>query len=86
MRLEGWNHIPTGYGADFDVEAAPRWLRIWFRTPFLDRFAYPLMVKRGFAYLAPHPGVGPEDRDEVSGGWRLRPGGYQSPDSVTDLR
>ena len=33
MTLEGWNHIPRGYGADFDVATAPWWLRLWFRTP-----------------------------------------------------
>jgi hypothetical protein len=86
MRLEGWNHVPEGYGASFDVTAAPLWLRLWFRTPFLDRWAHPVMVRRGFGFLRPHPGVPPEDRAEISGGWRLRPEGYQPPGSVTDLR
>jgi hypothetical protein len=41
-------NIPEGYGATFDVASAPLWLRVWFTTPFVDRFAYPLLVKRGF--------------------------------------
>ena len=86
MRLEGWNHVPRGYGADFDVRAAPAWLRLWFRTPFLDRFAYPRMVERGFGYLRPHPGVAPADREEVGPGWRLRPDGYRPPGSMAQLR
>jgi hypothetical protein len=86
MRLEGWNQIPEGYGAWFDVASAPLWLRLWFRTPFLDRWAYPRMVQRGFGFLTPDPGVPPENRGEISAGWRLRPGTHQPPGSVTDLR
>lgn len=86
MRLEGWNHVPIGYGASFDVHAAPIWLRVWFHTPFIDRFAYPQMVKRGFGYLAAHPGVEPEDREEVAPDWRFRPEGYREPGSETYLR
>lgn len=74
MRLEGWNHVPEGYGASFDLRSAPLWLRAWFRAPFLDRFAYPLLVRRGLGYLTPHPGVPPEEREEVPDGWRVRPG------------
>jgi hypothetical protein len=70
VKLEGWNSIPDGYGASFDLQAAPIWLRIWFRTPFVDRFAYPVMVRRGYAYLRPMPGhhLGP-----VSEGWKIAP-------------
>ena len=55
MRLEGWNHIPEGYGARFDVKAAPLWLRFLVNTPFIDSFAYPLLVKRGHGYLRTSP-------------------------------
>lgn len=85
MRLEGWNHVPRGYAAHFDVRAAPAWLRVWFRTPFLDRFAYPHLVERGFGYLTPHPGLEPADREEVSDGWRVRPPDHRSPGSQTEL-
>jgi hypothetical protein len=86
MELEGWNHVPIGYSAQFDVRSAPAWLRAWFRTPFVDRFAYPRMVDRGFGYLVPHPDVTPDDREPVAGGWRLRPEGYRAPGSEADLR
>jgi hypothetical protein len=84
--LEGWNHIPKGYAATFDVDAAPRWLRIWFRTPIVDRWAYPQMVTRGFGYLTPHPGIPVEPPADMPNGWRLRPADFQPPGSVTDLR
>ena len=71
MRLEGWNHIPEGYGASFDIASAPLWLRVWFHTPFLDRWAYPQLVRRGHGCLRPHPGVPAEQREAVAGGWRL---------------
>jgi len=41
MHLEGWNHVPVGFGATFDIDAAPWWLRAVFGTPFIDRFAHP---------------------------------------------
>ena len=86
VRLEGWNHIPEGYGAVFDVQAAPWWLRCWLRIPFLDRFGYPMLVKRGLGYLRPHPGEPAEGREEIGEGWRLAPADHQPPGSITDLR
>jgi hypothetical protein len=38
-----------------ELGSAPGWLRIWFRTPFLDRFAYPVAVRRGLDVLGPQP-------------------------------
>ncbi|MGI8723425.1 MAG: hypothetical protein ACR2JG_14530 [Geodermatophilaceae bacterium] len=57
MTLEGWSHVPEGYGAAFAVGKASWWLRIWFRTPFFDRYAYPMLVARGLGVLRPHPGL-----------------------------
>ncbi|MDX6199470.1 MAG: hypothetical protein QOJ79_2621 [Actinomycetota bacterium] len=71
MRLDGWNAIPTGYGATFDVGAAPWWLRLLFHAPSVDRFAYPLLVKRGLGVLSPHPGWPRERLGPVAGGWRV---------------
>jgi hypothetical protein len=84
VRLEGWNSVPVGYGAQFDVSEAPLWLRLWSRTPFLDRFAHPLLVRRGFGWLTPH--AGGAGRGPVGDGWRLRPEGYRAPGSETPLR
>jgi hypothetical protein len=72
MRLNGWNYIPHGYGMSVDIAGAPRWLRLLFRTPFLDRFAYPALVRRGHAWLTPGPTVDSE-RDAVPAGWQVRP-------------
>jgi len=67
--LTGWNDIPAGYSASFDTEAAPWWLGLWMRGPFIDRFAYPVMVRRGYGYLHPMPGseLGP-----ITGNWKVR--------------
>jgi hypothetical protein len=85
MRLEGWNHIPLGYGARFDVASAPWWLRLWFHTPFIDRFAYPRLVERSLGFLAPHPGWADENREPVRGGWRLQEPGHIPPGSTSHL-
>lgn len=39
MHLEGWNSIPRGFEASFDVSGAPWWLRVLFHSPFVDRTA-----------------------------------------------
>ena len=82
MRLVGWNDIPDGYGADFDLHDAPLWLRVWFHTPFLDRFAYPVAVRRGYGWLTRQPEREP---GPVGAGWRVRPADYQAPGSVASL-
>jgi hypothetical protein len=82
MRLVGWNDIPAGYGADFDLREAPLWLRVWFSTPLLDRFAYPVAVRRGYGWLMPQPGCKPVP---VGDGWRVRPADYVAPGSVAFL-
>lgn len=86
MRLEGWNSIPDGYGASFDVHLAPLWLRVTFRTPFVDRFAYPLLIDRGLGYLRPHPGWGPEKLGPVPSGWKMRPDGWEPPGATSWLK
>ena len=55
MTLEGWDHIPRGYGAEFVLDDAPWWLRLWFHTPFVDRYAHPAVVSRGYGFLTAHP-------------------------------
>lgn len=86
MRLPGWNDLPRGYGARFDVRAAPVWLRILEALPFVDRFAYPLLVRRGHGYLSPHPGWPPEALDELRDGWLLDDPEREEPGSVVELR
>ena len=85
MDLPGWNVIPAGYSARFDVAAAPLWLRVFFRTPFIDRFAYPLMVRRGYAFLAPFPSSAGKRDPVPSGGWRLEDDDFVPPGSVVWL-
>jgi hypothetical protein len=62
------------FGARFDTAAAPWWLRAWFATPLLDRFAYPVLVRRGYGHLSPHPGIVPDAQaiaDATKEGWRI---------------
>jgi hypothetical protein len=86
MPLEGWDHIPRGYGAEFYMGDAPWWLRFWVKTPFIDRYSYPQVVARGHALLIPHRDH-TRDAVEVPGpGWRVRPVGYEPPGSTYGLR
>jgi hypothetical protein len=73
MRLEGWNNIPRGYGAHFDVAEAPWWLRAIFRSPLIDRFAYPMLVSRGYGWLTEQPGMESDPTAATERGWRIDP-------------
>ena len=59
MNLTGWSSVPEGHGAALDTERVPVWLRVWLRVPLVDRFCYPLLVRKGLLYLTPHPGATP---------------------------
>ncbi len=85
MRLAGWNDIPMGYRARFDTASAPTWLRLLYATPFVDRFAYPLLVRRGLGFLSPHPGWSVTQLDPVARGWRLDDPDYRAPGSFAWL-
>ncbi len=74
MRLTGWNDIPAGFNARFEVHQAPAWLRVLYRTPFLDRFAYPALVRHGLGVLIPQPGWTEDDPAAVTGGWQVDDG------------
>lgn len=86
MKLEGWKHIPRGYGAEFELDGAPWWLRLWFHTPFIDRYAHPKVVARGYDFLSPHPHYDEAQCEVPAPGWQVRPAGYVSPGSVYGLR
>ena len=72
VRIDGWNNVPEGYGLTWDLSYAPVWLRVWFRIPILDRFAYPQLIRRRFAWLTPHPYWPEGKRGPVPPGWFVR--------------
>ena len=59
------------------MKAAPLWLRFPFAAPVIDRFAYPLLVKRGLGYLRTSPEWPPERLNDARGGWHIDPPGYE---------
>lgn len=44
--LPAWNWPPPN-GAAPRVERCPAWVRLWYRTPFIDRYAYDWMWHHG---------------------------------------
>ena len=42
-----WNWIPPDHGLTPRLDRVPGWVRMWFRTPFFDRFAYTWMWDHG---------------------------------------
>ena len=43
----GWSWVPP-QGAHVNVRGMPIWARLWYMTPFIDRFAYEWMWWHGY--------------------------------------
>jgi hypothetical protein len=51
------------------LRSMPRWVRVWYRLPFVDRYAYEWMWWHGgWAVLT--PGDAPPDQDDGNSGDR----------------
>jgi len=58
--LPGWNWLPPEHGVRPDPERVPAWVRAWYRTPLIDRYAYVWMWHHGGLEILP-PQQGPAD-------------------------
>lgn len=65
------NAIPRGYNIVIDVSGSPAWLRAWLRAPVIDLAAYPVLLRRGHAWLVPLPDLN-EERGAVPEDWEIR--------------
>jgi hypothetical protein len=45
--LPGWNWIPPEHGLSSRLDRVPRWVRVWYKTPFVDRYAHSWMWHHG---------------------------------------
>jgi hypothetical protein len=46
-RLPGWNWLPDGFVAVPQFDQLPRWIQLWIKLPFIDRYGYPHAWRRG---------------------------------------
>jgi hypothetical protein len=49
--IPAWNW--TASGIEPRLDRIPRWVRVWYRTPLIDRWAYAWMWKHGGWDVAP---------------------------------
>ena len=56
-----WDWIPPDHGLEPRLDRVPPWVRIWFRTPFIDRLAYAWMWAHGGWDILPPVEDGPEE-------------------------
>ena len=62
----GWDWLPPDGGTP-DMLGMPRWLRVWYRTPFLDRRAHVYMWQHGYWWVGSPQPDRPEDPDGGAG-------------------
>lgn len=65
--LPAWNWIPPEHGLSPRMDRVPWWVRLWWRAPILDRFAYAWMWDHGGWDVVPHVEV-----DDVPVGSHVR--------------
>ncbi len=64
-----YHYVPSNFHAEFNFHLSPLWLRILARTPFLDRYAYPIAKNLGLAELWPNSSDSTLDPDFDVSGW-----------------
>jgi hypothetical protein len=74
MSVLGWNDIPEEAFAKFDFWKCPTWIRTLARVPIIEIFAYPLIVKKGFATIWIPKSCTFETGRFESKGWNVRLG------------
>ena len=51
MSLVGWNDSSIDFYTEIDFKSAPSWIRFLALTPVLEKYAYPVAVRRGFGTI-----------------------------------
>ena len=74
MSVLGWNDVPEEAFAKFDFWKCPTWIRTLARVPIIEIFAYPLIVKKGFATIWIPKNFTFETGRFESKGWNVRIG------------
>ena len=46
-RLAGWNWLPNGFAAVPQFDQLSRWIQLWTKLPFIDRYGYYQAWRRG---------------------------------------
>ena len=71
MKLNGWNSWPDGYIQEIDFTRANVFVRVLARTPYFERFAYPLAIKSGCGTLWPMNSEQPSNNLRSFEGWNV---------------
>jgi hypothetical protein len=74
MSVLGWNDVPEEAFAKFDFWKCPTWIRALARVPIIEIFAYPLIVKKGFATIWIPKSCTFDTGSFESKGWNVRIG------------
>jgi len=72
MTLKPWSEIPADFYPEFNFHRGPLWLRVLARTPVLDRYAYPIAMKKGLCDLWPTNEQASLDDDFARGNWIIK--------------
>lgn len=61
-----WNWVPANHGLTPRLDRVPRVVRLWFKTPFIDRWAYVWMWNHGGWDISPLADPGAPSTGEVN--------------------
>lgn len=69
MLQKRWHQFPANFRPEFNFHKGPFWLRALARTPILERFAYPIAMKKGLCELWPSSSESILDPNFDATGW-----------------
>jgi hypothetical protein len=85
VQLEGWNSIPEGYGAQFDLRGVRGGFGFGSERRSSTGSHVRVAVRRGYGWLSPDQGLSVDELGGVPDGWRIRPDDHESPGSTAFL-
>ena len=74
MSLVGWNDSSLDFYTEIDFKSAPSWIRFLALTPVLEKYAYPVAVRRGFGTIWISENSATDIDVYVFQGWQVKVG------------
>jgi hypothetical protein len=74
MSLIGWDDASLNLVTEIDFKSSPFWVRLLALTPFVEKYAYPVAVRRGFGTIWISKDSGVDIDIFLAQGWLVKSG------------
>ena len=74
MSIVGWNDASINSLNEIDFKSSPFWIRLLALTPVVEKYAYPIAVRRGFGTIWISNDSAIDTDIFISQGWQIKNG------------